>query len=156
MHFASFILTMRKTCRAVLASALLVVVTGCGAASSGPATAPVTGEVTLDGNPVPNADVAFTPAVESSRASSAQAVTDATGRFEVISQFDGGRTSKPGMQQGKYVVTVTQLEQLQPDATLSRAPKNLLPEKYAVATSSGLAVEVIPNEDNHFVLKLFK
>lgn len=142
--------------RFAVAVIAIVCVAGCGGAASGPTTVPVTGEVTLDGSPVPTADVAFTPSGDSTDATSALAVTDTTGRFEVVSQFDGGRTSKPGMQPGKYTVAVSQLEQVPLEATLRRAPKNMLPEKYANGASSGLAVEVVANQDNHFVLKLTK
>ncbi len=149
----------RRLCNlreASFAISMLALVAGCREETSTPDTVPVMGEVTLDGAPVHQADVSFTPTADSSEATPAQAVTDEAGRFEVISLFDGGRTDKPGLQPGRYAVTVTQLEQPLRDAKLSRAPRNLLPEKYAAATTSGLSIEVLPEEDNHFVLKLSK
>ena len=129
---------------------------GCGSRPAGPETFPVTGEVTLDGQAVGGADVAFLPSAESTDAVPAQAVTDATGRFEVISIFDQGRVSQRGMRPGNYSVEVTQLEQATSGVSLNRKPKNLLPEKYSSAAASGLSVKVTPNGENDFLLKLAK
>ena len=134
----------------------LIGVAGCGARDTGPAMIPVTGEVSFNGHPVSGADVSFLPSKGASDAAPAQAVTDEAGRFEVVSVFDRGRTTRAGMTSGHYTVTVTQLEQSPATANLSRPPKNLLPAKYAAAVSSGLVAEVTPDGKNHFAFELSK
>jgi hypothetical protein len=128
---------------------------GCGSRAGGPETFPVTGEVTLDDRPVPGADVVFFPVVDASDVAPAQAVTDASGRFEVISVFDQGRISRPGMRPGDYLIEVTQLEPHDARAGLDRKPRNLLPGKYSSAALSGLSAKVTSGNENHVVLKLF-
>jgi hypothetical protein len=126
---------------------------GCGSTASGPATIPVTGEVTLNGQPVAGADVAFMPRVERPDLVPAQAITDDTGRFEVVSLFDQGRTTSTGMLPGAYSVSITQLEQ---PPSSARPPRNLLPEKYAAPESSELSAEVASEGEHHFKFELTK
>ncbi len=59
----------------VAAASLLA---GCG--SSGPALAPVTGRVTLDGRPLANVEVVFQP----TQGSPSFGVTDGDGRYELV------------------------------------------------------------------------
>jgi hypothetical protein len=133
----------------------LVAAAGCrGSAAEGPQTYAVTGEVTLDGQPVVGADIAFLPDSSTPDAAPAQAVTDQTGRFEVVSQFDQGRTSQAGMTAGTYGVQITQLKRPPPSAGLSQPPRNMLPQKYASPATSGLSATVVPDGENHFVFKL--
>jgi hypothetical protein len=109
------------------------------------------GEVTLNGQPVISADVAFMPTVEGPESAPAQAITDDAGRFEVVSLFDQGRTTRTGMLTGSYAVSVTQLEQVSSSA---RPPRNLLPEKYASPETSGLSADVNSQGENHFKFEL--
>jgi hypothetical protein len=132
----------------------LASVAGCDSPADGPQTYTVTGEVTLDGQPVVGADVAFLPSTSTPDAAPAQAVTDAAGRFEVVSLFDQGRTSQAGMTTGTYGVQITQLKRPPPNSGLLQPPKNLLPQKYASPATSGLTATVAPDEENHFVFKL--
>jgi hypothetical protein len=132
----------------------LVIVAGCNSSNEGPSTYPVTGQVTLDGQPVAAADVAFLPSTSTPEAAPAQAVTDESGRFEVVSLFDQGRTSKAGMTAGTYGIQVTQLKPPPPNAGLSQAPRNTLPQKYASPSTSGLSAKVVPDGENHFVFSL--
>jgi hypothetical protein len=132
----------------------LVTVAGCDSSSDGPQTYAVTGEVTLDGQSVAGADVAFLPSISTPDAAPAQAVTDEAGRFEVVSLFDQGRTSQAGMTSGTYGVQITQLKRPPPSAGMSQPPKNMLPQKYASPATSGLSATVVPDGENHFVFKL--
>lgn len=127
---------------------------GCGDAPAGPETVAVTGIVSLDGAPVAGADVAFLPMSAGGDAAPAQAITNDSGEFEVVSVFEQGRVSKNGMLPGEYQVEVRRLES--PVATLGsmQPPKNTLPPRYASAKSSGLNVVISPNEANHFPLQL--
>jgi hypothetical protein len=136
--------------------ALIAVISGCGSKSIGPDTAVVTGEVTLDGAPMAGADVSFLPVAEDPDMSPAQAVTDEAGKFEVISVFDQGRTTKPGMIPGDYRVEIRLLQPAPAGANPKQAPTNVLPDKYASARTSGLQVKVSLEGENHFPLKLTK
>ena len=132
----------------------LVTVAGCESTAEGPQTYAVTGEVTLNGQMVAGADVAFLPSAGTPDAVPAQAVTDETGRFEVVTLFDQGRTSQAGMTAGTYGVQITQLKRPPPSAGLSQPPSNMLPQKYASPETSGLTATVIPDGENHFVFEL--
>jgi hypothetical protein len=140
-------------CAAALVS-LLTVCSGCGSHSKGPTTYPVTGRVTLEGQPVLGADVAFVPPKDATGTAPAQAVTDRDGHYEVMSIFDQGRVDQPGMTPGKYTVQITQLEKLR-GGEMSKTPKNLLPKKYESA-ASGLAAEVVAGGENVFNFDLKK
>jgi hypothetical protein len=126
--------------RSIVLSALLLLLTsGCG--SSGPEFVPVTGVVTLDGQPVAEAGVLFTP-VEGGRPG--RAGTDSQGQF-VISTFKTG----DGLLVGKYAVTVAKVETAAvplvdglPTPSARAGQKWLLPKKYAATKTSGLSVEV--------------
>jgi hypothetical protein len=134
---------------------LAACLTGCAGADAGPATAPVKGTVTLDGQPVANATVAFTPA-DSTTAAPAQAASDDAGNFEVTSMFEQGKVTKPGMLPGSYKISVTKLEGPPPDAQLTRAPKNVLPARYADPATSGLSAAVAAGTENTVPIELTK
>lgn len=147
---------MRQSCGYWPALLLALTMAGCGATSDAPATFPVTGVVTLDGQPVAGADVAFLPAASDTEAAPAQAVTDDAGHFEVATLFDQGRTSRQGMKLGTYVVQITKTERPPPAAGLSQAPKNVLPRKYASAATSGLNATVTADGENELTFSLTK
>lgn len=62
-------------CSIALAASLLV---GCG---GGPAVVPVSGVVTLDGEPLPEAAVTFQPTAQSGASDGSYGKTDAQGRY---------------------------------------------------------------------------
>lgn len=78
-----------------LASVLLIF-SGCG----GPTLQPVSGRVTLDGDPVANAEIVFAPM--ESEGSPSKATTDSDGRFELADK-DGNKGAIPS----KYRVGIT-------------------------------------------------
>jgi hypothetical protein len=78
----------------------LLFLVGCG--GSGGPELPVSGIVTLDGNPVPDATVRFYPDQGTDPTSSGYAVTGSDGKF-VITSGQG----KKGLVAGKYKVTVS-------------------------------------------------
>jgi hypothetical protein len=141
----------RMNSRSVLALALLtlsICAAGCGssAQSDRPATYPVSGTVTMNGQPVADANVNFQLA-DGSR--SASGVTNSQGRFE-LTTFAAGDGALPG----EYLVAITQFEKPPKGAgvpddhpdynpTLGDfVPRNLLPEKYANPQTSGLTATV--------------
>ena len=85
-----------------------LIAVGCG--PGGPQLGTVTGRVTLDGQPVTNGLVTFTP-VEGGRAASGK--TDASGQYELVGV--GGR----GAVVGQHRVTVTTLPEAAAVAEMS-------------------------------------
>lgn len=132
-----------------LALMCLVLLSGCG--SGKPATVPVTGTVTLDGNPLEGASVTFTPA-EGGRLATGK--TDASGNFTLMT-FEAG----DGALAGPNKVGVSKMEvsgDVQGDPTAdpgdmlsgppgaggNQPPKSLIPKKYANPETSGITVDV--------------
>jgi hypothetical protein len=76
---------------------LLAVLAGCG--PSGPEVAPVSGRVTLDGQPLASADVSFQPD-GAQRASSGR--TNADGRYQLMY-----KRGQPGALVGEHTVRIT-------------------------------------------------
>ncbi|BBO33829.1 carboxypeptidase-like regulatory domain-containing protein [Lacipirellula parvula] len=133
---------------------VVLFVAGCGPRSTAPATVPVTGKVTLEGEPVASAIVSLAPTSDSAGSVPAQATTNESGEFEVSTIFDQGRTTQAGMTPGTYALTVTKLEQLPAQAHITRAPKNLLPKKYESTDSSELKATINADGDNFLALDL--
>jgi hypothetical protein len=123
-------------CNFFSAVALLMMATaGCG--SSGPQVAPVHGRVTLDGQPLANADITFQPE-GAQRASIGR--TNNEGRYELAYKL--GQT---GAIVGKHTVNVEVSEEL------VRNPPPI-PERYA--SKSELHPEVKPGDNEiNFELK---
>jgi len=131
----------------------LVGLVGCPGGDSG--TAPVSGTVTLDGQPVDGASVAFSP--KSGDGQAAAAMTNSEGRFEMAN----------GAAPGSYGVTVTKTAAAAPTVEDPRSrggdlsaadaeaiskmaeggedastPTDMLPAKYKSTDTSGLTAEV--------------
>jgi hypothetical protein len=112
----------------------------------------------MNGTPVADANLSFQLADGSG---SAAGVTDSQGRYE-LTTFAPGDGALPG----QYVVAITQFEKPpkgvgvpddHPDYDPNAppfVPKNLLPERYAAAHSSGLTATITegPNEGVNFEL----
>ena len=119
-----------KCCSRIAQLLLVAVFAGCG--QSGPQVAPVSGQVTLDGRPLVNADVSFQPD-GSQRASSGR--TDADGRYQLM--FKRGQ---PGAIVGEHTVRIWVSREI------VRNPPHI-PARYD--TQSELRREVKP-DDNEF------
>lgn len=131
-----------------------VLLTGCNPAPTGPATVPVTGEVSLDGKPVEGALVLFFPADKSAGIKTSSAETDAEGKFTLSTHVEG-TTYKPGAQAARYEVAVEKRDQSAPlDPTIP--PKHLLPQRYRDPSTSGLEADVLQDGENRFVFALEK
>ncbi len=112
----------------------------------------------MNGQPVARANLSFQLADGSG---SAAGVTDNQGRYE-LTTFTAGDRAVPG----EYLVAITQFEEPPPGAGVPDdhpdynpnlpefVPKNLLPERYATAKSSGLKATVVegPNTGVDFEL----
>lgn len=120
----------------------LALFAGCG--SDRPTTVPVTGVVTIDGKPLPNAGLVFQPVAGGRIASGS---TDAKGEFKLELYDD-----RPGAVEGDYEVGVTAKKvtgvEVGPDGlALPVDPAKikeewLAPQKYSDPKSSGLKVSV--------------
>ena len=127
--------------RNLLLLTVVAFATGCG--NSGPATAPVSGTVTYNGKPVPNAHVSFVPSDASRRA--AEGLTDTSGRF-ILGTF----SANDGAIVGKYKIGVIANGPPRPakpgegsgmpGETMPGEP--VIPKKYFSPETSGLEHEV--------------
>jgi len=110
----------------------LAIVSGCGGDAKQYRTAPVSGRVTLDGEPLTNAFVRFTPTRGDSLASQigpeATATTDDSGNFKLVTAFND-----PGASVGKNQVMIntrqTKVDPNDADKVLETA-KERVPKRY--------------------------
>ncbi|TVQ01253.1 MAG: hypothetical protein EA381_05605 [Planctomycetaceae bacterium] len=137
---------------------------GCGGGDL-PTTVPVTGTVTLDGNPVDGATVNFMSDTENRLASGK---TDASGKFTL--QTIVGSQTAPGAVVGGHGVAVLKsesggqmtedpkaiMEQMttNPAITSDYTPKYIIPAKYNNPTMSGIRVEVTQDGPNDITIEL--
>ncbi|NMC21707.1 MAG: carboxypeptidase regulatory-like domain-containing protein [Thermogutta sp.] len=148
--------------------ALVGIVLGgaCNRGASKPKTYPVTGTVTMNGQPVVGATVTFTPkeppAPGQAGPQAAGGVTDEQGRYQ-IGTFAKGDGALPG----EYLVSVTKYEGVAPTGgggseeeyrpplpgEETPVPKNVLPPQYANPSTSGLSFKV-EAKDNTFDITL--
>ncbi len=153
----------------VFALAVAVLV-GCGGTKSEIKTVPVTGVVTLDGQPVAGATVTFSPKSADGRAASG--ITDQSGRYTLTTAGAG-----EGAVPGSYAVAITKVaaQQAAPANDPRAAGGNLSPEeakmimgqqraatgavnelpaKYAKADTSQLEATVKEGEKNEINFEL--
>lgn len=151
----------------------VVGIVGCTEDTDRPETVRVTGTVTLNGDPLEGALVAFSP--KGGTGNAAAGTTDASGKY-TLTTFESGDGAVPGT----YMVGVTKTEAA--DATVPASSsaedvdaayeaaekagvdvmgggkvaetKQLLPAKYGNPTSSGFEFEVTKGGDNNFDLPL--
>jgi hypothetical protein len=101
-------LVSRSTCLVVCS---LIFVSGCGSGGKPPPKlgelVPVTGTVTMDGQPLAKATVVFHP-TEDSGFHGSQAVTDENGKYKLETDIGDGKM-KEGALPGRYQVTVSRL-----------------------------------------------
>lgn len=126
---------MRFHSALVSASLIAGMFAGCGAPKDLPKLGKVTGKVTLDGQPLKNARVQFTP--DTSRPSGA--VTDDQGQYELI--FN---ENLKGAAVGKHKVRINSGSAMEPEK---------LPQKYNVKTELTADVKEGTNPPINFDLK---
>lgn len=109
---------------------LALALSGCGGAG----TAEVSGTVTMDGQPVPNALVTFTPEGEGSPA---YGRTDSQGQYKLQYTQDAS-----GAVPGQYVVSISTYTDGDPDAEppVPRSPETV-PARYNVETELTATVD---------------
>jgi len=113
---------------------------GCGGTPAGyPELGQVDGTVTLDGQPLANADIMFGP---TKGGRPAQARTESDGGYELT--YIG---AVEGAELGTYKVTISKLESGDPSDTAPPEYKQLVPDRYN--TKSELSVEVKSGSQTH-------
>lgn len=128
-------------CLGIVAVAAVLASGGCG--KRGPALIPVTGTVTLDGQPLEGVNVTFMP-VAGAEGEGGIAVTDASGKYE-LKQFRG--TGK-GTAAGEYRVTISKVvmadgSPIPADKSAAEVQtKDLLPAKYSDLGATTLTATV--------------
>lgn len=141
---------MLRLDRWIIAASLCLLVSGCGG-GNGLETAPATGQVTLNGQPLPYGAVSFRPKAGSPATGEIQA----DGSFTLTTYRNGD-----GAIVGAHEVLVSATEAHAGTAKPvdpgmeAPIPKSLIPEKYASFSTSGITAEVKPGEQNHFVIEL--
>ena len=109
-----------------------------------PATTPLGGTLTLDGQPLDGATVLFSPVGEKGFA--AMAETDASGKF-VATTFAHADGAVPG----RYVVTIKKFRIREAADNRKRMQvESVVPKKYSMPQTSGLTVEVVAGGPNVF------
>jgi hypothetical protein len=126
-------ITRHATCGLVVTILMLLLAAGCGRRVS---LVPAEGRVTLDGSPVASASVLVQPVA----GPAARGLTNPDGRFSL-----GTYAARDGVIPGPAVVSISCYEQVPLPAAGSGEPplgKNLLPGRYADASTSGLHVVI--------------
>jgi hypothetical protein len=116
-------------------------IAAAGGCNRGPTLYPVTGEVTLDGKPVPSAAVML---YQEKGSRPPAGTTDARGAFQLVSP------------EGDYTVIITACQALTPQSGMEVPSDTLppvrwiVPEKYSRPDQSDLKVKVSRGGENHF------
>ncbi|MDR0328754.1 MAG: hypothetical protein LBI05_10710 [Planctomycetaceae bacterium] len=138
---------MRNILLSMTILAVLALTTGCGDGTI--ATLKVTGTITLDGVPLPNANINFTPKSEG-QGNPGYAVTDEKGTYKLQTLLGA---AEAGTTPGDYGVSITCVESGRvvestrgstsdaPPPPMTR-PQSLIPERYGSTATSGLSATV--------------
>jgi hypothetical protein len=130
-----------RAVRGLLLAATALLTACCGYRPDLPPTERVTGTVTLDGAPVPNARVQFVPDnSKGTEGAMAAGTTDADGRYELVT------ATVKGAIVGHHQVSVE--ARAQPKDEYDTLPELLTPARYSDHNSSALVAEVKAGEKN--------
>jgi hypothetical protein len=137
-----------RRCAGALLWTASVLLPGCGPTENLPECAPVTGKVTIGGQPLASAMVTFHPEGEGNKG---QASTEVDGTY-VLNTYD----VKDGAVVGKHTVTVERYLPPMPTQPGGKIPtaRSTVPKKYNTPETSPLKVEVKKGEKNVIDLPL--
>ena len=103
---------------------------------------PVTGSVSFGGEPTPGAVVFFFPVADLEAPDRRIAgIVEVDGTFEMKSTVGAG--SRPGVEPGEYLVSVSWTELVNPSDRDSDEGPDKLPERYKDPKTSGLRAEIV-------------
>lgn len=148
--------TTRPSAPSAWVVALALGMAGCGASKSDLPLTPAVGKVTLDGNPLAEAVLSFTP-IGATRGQGGSATTDAEGRYGATSA-----TGEPGLPAGEYQVIISKQElpkgAAPPPEGTTRADspyQETLPRAYSDSSLTKLTAKVAEGGEsvNDFELK---
>ncbi len=144
---------MNRLQLAIVLSLVCICCVGCGGGGDGdrPSRVPVSGVITISGQPLAGATVVFIPVAHNYGAT---AMTDSDGAYE-LQTFD----PKDGAVPGRYQVTVRKVESPvgvpateeppdDDDAGPLFVEKSLIPAKYGQPNTSGLEAQVAESGEN--------
>ncbi len=153
----------------ILLSGCLILISGCGSSTAKPEIlsklVPVTGSVSLDGEPLAGVMITYLPEAGPAGAEMAFGLTDETGKYTLHSQITGYPPDKSqGAVPANYRVYITKL--VMPDGSPvqgeitdaeaeEKGARQLLPSKYSSPTATKLKATVNPTPTNND-LKLSK
>ncbi|MDY0170585.1 MAG: hypothetical protein RBS80_28855 [Thermoguttaceae bacterium] len=120
---------------------------GCGRGPDLPPTAPVSGTVTLDGNPLPRGTVQFVP--DQNQGTSG---TPAVGNIGPDGRYTLHTAGVRGAIVGHHKVRIE--AQAEPKNEMDTWPPSLIPERYNNEQSSGLSFEVTAGGGNEINIEL--
>ncbi|OWK43701.1 carboxypeptidase regulatory-like domain-containing protein [Fimbriiglobus ruber] len=147
---------MRSVLGVVLFGGLVVVSAGCGSSEGGQALdmVPVSGNITVNGNPTGNVELTFWPQADTKGQGGAGS-TDSTGRYEVASP-----QGKKGLPPGKYKVVASR--RLNPDGSppdpktppIESNARETLPSKYSDKLKTELFLTISAGDKRSFDFSL--
>lgn len=155
-HFVSW----GSRCGALIA--MVVISIGCGGTKSEAPEfvsrlVPVSGTISLDGEPLEGATVIFFPDVEHPGGENASGQTDATGTYQLTTSI-GGQGAQPGAVPGRYRVMISKFvmpdgSPLPPEMTEADAEadggQQVVPSRYSNYERPTLDAEVTEGENVH-------
>ncbi|WP_339728784.1 hypothetical protein [uncultured Gimesia sp.] len=149
--------------RFILLAGCLMITSGCGSSAKEPEIlsklVPVTGSVTLDGEPVPSVLVTYLPEAGATGAELAFGFTDETGKYNLRTPVSGYSPEKSqGAVPANYRVYITKL--VMPDGSPiegeisdaeaeEKGARQLLPPRYSSPTATKLKATVNPTATNN-------
>jgi hypothetical protein len=126
-------MTIRMLCSVAVGAALLVSA-GCG---SGPTLVPVTGVVTLNGEPLEGAELTFIPDQTNDEMTPGGDSTGPEGNYKAMYNY------RSGLAPGKYTVLIS--KKANSGEGVEDAPPEIMGDPY-MAAMAGYAVEVLPEK----------
>ena len=137
--------------RKLILPLVLLAFAGCSGAEAPPKTTKIEGTVTYKGAPLPKGRVTFEPEAAGDKKNPTRPATGPieNGKF-TVSTFVQGDGALPGT----YRVAVESVEEVSmEDFNAGKRDKPLIPKKYAVGKTSGLAVKV-PDQSEPYAATL--
>lgn len=135
----------------LLSSGMVILATSLVGCSDKPAVAPVRGNVTYNGKPLPYGSVGFQPA--KGQPSGAAIQPDGTFRLSTFAEYDGAIV-------GPHKVKVTCYASQRPSQQAKKAVgefilgESLIPDHYTLLDRSGLAADVPPEGTDSILFEL--